>query len=60
MDAQPDVERDDAAFTLIELLIVVVILGVLATVVVFAVGGIVDRGEVSALASDWRGATIFQ
>ena len=32
----------------------IVILGVLATVVVFAVGGIVDRGEVSALEGDAR------
>ena len=35
-------------FTLIELLIVIVILGVLSGIVVFAVGGITDRGEASA------------
>src|SRR5262249_55951557 len=39
-------------FTLIELLIVIVILGVLATVVVFAVGGISDRGSASATSAD--------
>jgi prepilin-type N-terminal cleavage/methylation domain-containing protein len=44
----------DDGFTLLELLVVIVILGVLATVVVFAVGGVVDRGEVSALAGDAR------
>jgi general secretion pathway protein G len=40
--------RDDIGFTLVELLIVIVILGVLAGIVVFAVGGINDRGEMSA------------
>ncbi len=44
--------RRDSGFTLIELLIVIVILGVLATIVVFAVGGITDRGSVSASAAD--------
>lgn len=35
-------------FTLIELLVVIVILGILAAVVVFAVGGIQGRGQDSA------------
>ena len=35
-------------FTLIEILIVVVILGILATVTVFAVRGITDRGQDNA------------
>ncbi|MCU1690887.1 MAG: hypothetical protein JWN20_2815, partial [Jatrophihabitantaceae bacterium] len=39
-------------FTLIELLIVIVILGILAAIVVFAVGGITDRGQSAACASD--------
>lgn len=46
--------RRDQGFTLIELLIVIVILGVLAAVVVFAVNGITDRGDVAAAASDER------
>src|SRR5690554_1558555 len=41
-------------FTLIELLIVIVILGILASVVVFAVGGITDRGEASTCVTDER------
>lgn len=43
--------RDDG-FTLVELLIVIVILGILATVTVFAVRGITDKGTASACASD--------
>src|SRR6185437_2563478 len=35
-------------FTLIELLVVIVILGILAAVVIFAVSGITDKGQVSA------------
>ena len=41
-------------FSLIELLIVVVVLGILATVVVFSVRGIVDRGERSSDEIDER------
>src|SRR5262245_51052060 len=42
----------EAGFTLVELLIVIVILGILAAVVVFAVGGITDKGETSACKAD--------
>ena len=45
-------KKQDEGFTLIELLIVIVILGILATVVVFAVGGITDRGQDSACDTD--------
>ena len=45
-------KKQDEGFTLIELLIVIVILGILAAVVVFAVGGITDRGTVSACKAD--------
>jgi general secretion pathway protein G len=45
-------KKEDEGFTLIELLIVIVILGILATVVVFAVGGITDRGKKSTCDSD--------
>ena len=44
----------DKGFTLVELLIVVVILGILATVTVFAVRGITDKGQASACDTDKR------
>ena len=43
-------KKNDEGFTLVELLIVIVILGILATVVVFAVRGITDQGETNACA----------
>jgi prepilin-type N-terminal cleavage/methylation domain-containing protein len=42
----------DKGFTLVELLIVIVILGILATVTVFAVRGITDKGQENACATD--------
>ena len=47
-----DARRKDEGFTLVELLIVIVILGVLAGIVVFAVNGITDRGERAACKAD--------
>ena len=44
----------DAGFSLVELLIVIVILGVLATITVFAVRGITDDGETSACGSELK------
>lgn len=44
--------EDESGFTLIELLIVIVILGILAGIVVFAVSGITDRGTTAACKSD--------
>jgi prepilin-type N-terminal cleavage/methylation domain-containing protein len=45
-------QRTEAGFTLIELLIVIVILGVLSGIVVFAVSGIQDRGNAAACKTD--------
>ena len=45
-------EQKDKGFTLVELLIVIVILGILATVTVFAVRGITNSGKESACNSD--------
>jgi len=47
-------ERGAGGFTLIELLVVIIILGILAAVVVFAVGGVGDKGQASALKIDSR------
>jgi prepilin-type N-terminal cleavage/methylation domain-containing protein len=44
--------QEESGFTLIELLIVIVILGVLAGIVVFAVGGINNNSRVSACKAD--------
>jgi general secretion pathway protein G len=46
--------KQDKGFTLVELLIVIVILGILATVTVFAVRGITDQGQDSACETDRR------
>ncbi len=46
--------RISDGFTLAELLVVISVLGMLAGVVVFAVGGINDRGQASACAEDAR------
>ena len=45
-------EQHDKGFTLVELLIVIVILGILATVTVFAVRGITDQGKAATCKSD--------
>ena len=44
----------DKGFTLVELLIVIVILGILAMVTVFEVTGITDKGKTSACAAEYR------
>jgi prepilin-type N-terminal cleavage/methylation domain-containing protein len=44
--------KSSQGFTLVEILIVIVIVGVLATVVVYAVAGVTDKGQTSACAAE--------
>lgn len=53
-----EARKNEDGFTLIELLIVIVILGVLAGIVVFAVNGIQDKGQASACKSDVKTVTV--
>jgi prepilin-type N-terminal cleavage/methylation domain-containing protein len=48
------VREDQGGFTLIELMIVIIILGILAGVVIFSVNGLANRGEVAACKTDLR------
>ena len=49
-------QNNDGGFTLIELLIVIVVLGILAAVVVFSLGGVTGKSAISACQAD--GATV--
>jgi len=60
LDKLRKAREEESGFTLIELLIVIVILGILAGIVVFAVGGITDRGTTSACKSDKKNVEVAQ
>ena len=45
-------QRADRGFTLVEILVVIVILGILAVVVAFSVRGVTERGETVSCGSD--------
>ena len=49
---------EESGFTLIELLIVIVILGILAGVVIFSVGGVTDTGEQAACKTDLKTVSV--
>jgi prepilin-type N-terminal cleavage/methylation domain-containing protein len=50
--------KDESGFTLTELLIVIVILGILTGIVVFAVGAFADRGAQAACKSDEKAVEV--
>jgi len=50
--------NNQSGFTLTELLIVIVILGILTGIVVFAVGAFQDRGQVAACRSDKKSVEV--
>jgi prepilin-type N-terminal cleavage/methylation domain-containing protein len=53
-----DAKKNQSGFTLIELLIVIVILGILAAVVVFAVSAFNNNGKAAACKSDFKNVEI--
>lgn len=52
LDNGPADHRPDRGFTLVELLIVIVILGILATVTVFAVSGMTQKAQTNVCFTD--------
>lgn len=58
LDRLQQARKNQKGFTLIELLMVIVILGILAGVVVFAVNGINDRGEEAACKADVKNVEV--
>lgn len=50
--------KSESGFTLTELLIVIVILGILTGIVVFAVGAFQDRGQAAACKSDKKATEV--
>lgn len=58
LQALREARKQESGFTLIELLIVIVILGVLAGIVVFAVSAFNNDGKASACKADYKNVEI--
>jgi prepilin-type N-terminal cleavage/methylation domain-containing protein len=58
--ALKEARKQESGFTLVELLIVIVILGVLAGIVVFAVSAFNNDGKAAACKSDFKNVEIAQ
>ena len=52
MNGTPSPHGRDGGFTIVEILVVMVILGILSAVVAFSVRGVTDRGEMAACGAD--------
>jgi prepilin-type N-terminal cleavage/methylation domain-containing protein len=52
--------RSEGGFTLVELLVVIVIIGILSAVAVFAVSGITNRGQSTACSADKNTVRVAQ
>jgi prepilin-type N-terminal cleavage/methylation domain-containing protein len=57
---RPDYQQRNSGFTLVELLIVVVILGILASIVVFAISNTTQDAAVTACHSDYKTVELAQ
>ncbi len=51
---QIDGEQDDKGFTLIEILIAIVLVGILSAVAVVGISNLVSKGELGIVQRDWR------
>jgi general secretion pathway protein G len=51
-------QKQQSGFTIVELLIVIVVIGILAAITIVAYNGVQNRAKTAALTSDLRGAAM--